>query len=226
MTTIDVVIPSFNAERTIAETLDSVRRQTRPPDTIIVVDDGSTDTTAATAAACGARVIRQSNAGPASAMNTGVGASEADLVAFLDADDLWCDSKLQLQASLLGAAGQPPDAALGLYECFICPALDAETASRFRLPPVGPAWLSGALLVRRAVLDTVGPFDIGLRVGHMIDWFDRARRQGVSFAIPNEIVLRRRLHPASLSQRSPQRDDGMIQAVRLALERRRMRGRS
>jgi glycosyltransferase involved in cell wall biosynthesis len=101
--TISVIIPAYNAEATLAETLASVLGQTLPPDEIIVVDDGSTDHTAqiATAAANSIRIIRQNNRGAAAALNMGVKLATGDTLGFVDADDLWEPDKLGIQGRVL-----------------------------------------------------------------------------------------------------------------------------
>lgn len=109
MNLVSVVIPAFNAEATIDETLRSVRSQSYERLEIVVVDDGSTDGTLAVAerhAECDPRItiIRQSNAGVAAARNAGWQAARAEFIAFIDADDLWAPSKVerQLQAMIDG----------------------------------------------------------------------------------------------------------------------------
>lgn len=93
-----VIIPVHNRRDLIPETLASIRTQTVPPWRVTVVDDGSTDGTAEAveiwlkdhAMGCEIRVIRQKNAGVSAARNRGVEESQgADLLAFLDSDDLW-----------------------------------------------------------------------------------------------------------------------------------------
>lgn len=83
---ISVVIPAYNAEATLDRCLAALREQTRPPDEIIVVDDGSTDGTANVAFGYGVRVIRQTNAGPSAARNAGAQVALGDLLLFTDAD--------------------------------------------------------------------------------------------------------------------------------------------
>jgi glycosyltransferase involved in cell wall biosynthesis len=96
---ISVIIPAFNAAAYIQRALESVLRQTRPADEIIVVDDGSTDGTAQAVRSLdkGILLISQKNAGTGAARNTGIKAASGDWIAFLDADDLWLPEKLQLQ---------------------------------------------------------------------------------------------------------------------------------
>jgi len=91
---VGIIIPACNAERFIERTLDSVRRQTRMPEEIVVVDDGSSDRTANRVEAWAQRhgmqinLIRQANCGASSARNTAIEAVSTDLVATLDADDV------------------------------------------------------------------------------------------------------------------------------------------
>lgn len=97
--TISVVIPAYNCEKHIKRALDSVLAQTRRPDEIIVVDDGSTDRTAEIADSFGSKIklIKQENAGASVARNTGIQAATGQWIAFLDADDEWLPEKLQIQ---------------------------------------------------------------------------------------------------------------------------------
>lgn len=83
---ISIVIPAFNASATIGRLLDSIHASTIRPAEIIVVDDGSTDNTAEMSRQRGAWVIRQENAGPATARNVGVANVRHERILFLDAD--------------------------------------------------------------------------------------------------------------------------------------------
>lgn len=97
-----VVIPAFNREQTIEQTLRSVLRQNFEDYEIVVVDDGSTDETASVAAEFGGvRLIRSSNAGPGGARNLGVESARGRYVAFLDSDDLWFPWTLDVTQKLI-----------------------------------------------------------------------------------------------------------------------------
>lgn len=100
---ISVVIPAYNAEKTIAATLDSVLAQSYPPHEVIVVDDGSKDGTPAVVEAFSPRVrlLRQLNSGPSAARNNGIRVATGDWIALLDADDTWHPDKLAVQAEQL-----------------------------------------------------------------------------------------------------------------------------
>jgi glycosyltransferase involved in cell wall biosynthesis len=99
---VSAVIPLFNKQDAIESTLRSVLAQTRAPDELIVVDDGSTDASlaiaegvlASSAGAIPWRVISQANAGEGSARNRGAGESRCRYIAFLDADDVWLPGHL------------------------------------------------------------------------------------------------------------------------------------
>ncbi|HEX7555018.1 MAG TPA: glycosyltransferase [Leptolinea sp.] len=81
-----VIIPAFNAEKTLSTCLVALMNQTLPPDEIIVVDDGSTDGTAGVANTYKVTLVRQTNQGPASARNAGIQAAHGEIVLFTDAD--------------------------------------------------------------------------------------------------------------------------------------------
>jgi len=89
--TISVIVPLFNGERFIGETLDSLARQTPSVHEVVVVDDGSGDAGPAAAKdhAVGARLVRQEHGGVAVARNRGALAATGTHVAFLDQDDIW-----------------------------------------------------------------------------------------------------------------------------------------
>ena len=108
---VSVIIPVYNAEKFIIETLDSVFAQTYRPIEIIVVDDGSTDKTAKILKGCQTDKINESsginltcmyqqNSGPSKARNTGIKTAKGEYIAFLDADDLWTKNKIEKQIEL------------------------------------------------------------------------------------------------------------------------------
>ncbi len=100
---ISVVVPAYNAERSIGETIESILNQTMPPTEVIVIDDGSLDGTAGVVRGFGTRVKyeRQENAGASAARNRGIALAKGEYLAFLDADDLWLPQKLEKQIALL-----------------------------------------------------------------------------------------------------------------------------
>jgi glycosyltransferase involved in cell wall biosynthesis len=103
---VSIIVPAYNAERFLARTLRSALRQTYVTLEMIVIDDGSTDSTAAVARAFAqsderVRVISFPNGGVAKARNIGINEAAGELIAFLDADDLWHPTKLERQVAAL-----------------------------------------------------------------------------------------------------------------------------
>jgi hypothetical protein len=147
-TSVSAVIPAYNAEQFISDTIQSVLAQTYEIAEIIVVDDGSSDRTAEVAAGFPrTHVIRRPNGGQAAARNTGIHAASGEWIAFLDHDDLWLPRKTEIQ-----------------LEC-ITPDAGVIHANRFDPIHFGNLWHrqahitpSGALVRKQALLD-VGCFE-------------------------------------------------------------------
>jgi glycosyltransferase involved in cell wall biosynthesis len=116
---VSVVIPAFNAVKTLENTLRSAAAQTHAELEILIIDDGSSDDTAAIATAfCAqdrrARLISQANAGVAVARNSGIAAARGEWLAPLDADDLWHPTKIERQLDAALNAAEVP----GLVYCW------------------------------------------------------------------------------------------------------------
>ncbi|MER8454258.1 glycosyltransferase family 2 protein [Mesorhizobium sp. M0166] len=175
-TTVGVVVPMFNAEQTICSTLTSICRQTYQALDIIVVDDGSADKSASIVAAYAekdrrVRLIRQSNGGVAHARNRGAASTDAEFLAFVDADDLWAPSKIELQLRALREGGS----SAGLAYCWFAhidqdgrvfslrhqPDAQGQVLQRMcRQNVVGNG---SSVLLRRSAFERVGQFDPSLR---------------------------------------------------------------
>ena len=103
MPEISVIIPAYNGEKYLAETIESVLSQTFKDFEVIVVDDGSTDRTREIAQSYGNELfyVFKENGGPGSARNAGIKVSKGRFIALLDHDDLWLPEKLEKQISLI-----------------------------------------------------------------------------------------------------------------------------
>ena len=196
-TSVDVVIPACNAARYIGEAIASALAQEPAVRKVFVVDDGSTDATQDVARGFGPRVdtLRQSNGGAARARNAGIALATAPLVAFLDADDRWLPG--HIERGLRNLAARPGNG-------FVCARLRAfpspelppgeQAALRARNAEYQDGWVASTLIVRRDVLERVGGFADDLRVGEVIDWFDRARALGIRGDMLDTVQVERRLH--------------------------------
>ncbi|MBR9765650.1 MAG: glycosyltransferase family 2 protein [Rhodobacteraceae bacterium] len=195
MRSYSVIIPAYNAAATLEEALASVLSQVAPPAEVIVVDDGSQDGTAELAGHFGApvRVIRQGHAGPAVATNTGVAAARQDLLAFLDADDIWLPHKMARQLPLFLAAG-PGVIQTGRMRQFHHGRPD-DGRGEDRDGPTRSTMLCDRDAFRRTgpVVSPPG------HCGDMIDWFARARAAGLQIETLPEVLALRRIIPGSLT---------------------------
>jgi glycosyltransferase involved in cell wall biosynthesis len=200
---ITCIIPAYNAARYLGEAIDSVHSQTLRPEEIIVVDDGSTDATPTIAGEYGESVIllRQTNGGRAAACNRGLRAARGEFIAFLDADDLWEPEKLERQMVCLQKQPALACCVTGIQN-FVSPELRGP---RDRMNPAlfreRPGFLLQTLLARRSLLDRIGAFNVALRHTHDTDWFLRARADGSPMELLPEVLVRRRLHLDSNTQK-------------------------
>ena len=194
MNSVSVIIPAYNHEAYLAETIQSVLAQTCPSDEIIIVDDGSTDRTADVARSHGkpVRCICQENQGLGGCRNTGLKEARGSLIALLDSDDLWLERKLELQSAYLAAHPET-----GMVFChmknFLSPEIDPANALKFdarKLPACNP----GSLLARREVFERVGLFPTDRDAQEFFVWFLRACDAGLMYHILPELLLLRRVH--------------------------------
>ena len=181
---VSVVIPLFQSERTIGETLASVLAQTFADFEVIVIDDGSRDRGPEIARACGdarVRVVTQVNRGLAGARNSGIREAHGVYIALLDADDRWHPQKLARHVAVLDAqpaVGLTYSASrlidddgcdLGLSQWPSRATTRAEDV--FCRNPVGNG---SAPVLRRAAFDALAFWDRGL--GRLC-WFDESFKQ-------------------------------------------------
>ena len=200
MPLVSVVVPAYNAERTLKATLDSVLAQDFRDFEIVVVNDGSTDSTKAVldAYAARVRVIDQTNRGVSAARNAGVSASSGQLIAFLDSDDLWSPDKLTQSVRALAdnpkasmvfsdCSGLRPDGTMSTFYSFRgAPSLDEMLNNGFEAVP-------SAVMMRREVFDACGGFSGKFVPNYFEDlwlWF-LARERGEFEYIPRELTILR-----------------------------------
>ena len=220
---ISAVVAAYQAEEWIAEALDAILGQTRPPDEVVVVDDGSTDGTARELEryAGRIRVIRRSNGGCPAAFNTAFAAARGDFVAMCGADDVWEPRKLEWQ---LEAIERHPEVDL----LFGHATLFGRVASEHARPPF-TGLLDGdsfrnvlfaencvcapSVLIRRSLYESLGPFVEKFGADDYEYWF-RCLRAGAHFYYDPRPLLRYRQHGANLSSRMDWMDECTCQVRR------------
>ena len=171
------VIPTLNRRDSVIRAVESALDQTRPPDEIVVVDDGSVDGTskALTRRFCSRiELVWQPNRGVGAARNCGVRLTNAPLIVFLDSDDIWHPQKLEHQcagmndpAIIFCATNWRRDgAARDAFSDLGLPTVAAELHIPMRrlMNPGGHALLTSTWMVRRSSFWKAGGFDESLRV--------------------------------------------------------------
>jgi len=220
---VSVIIPVFNCEAYLAEAIDSVLSQTWPPGEIIVVDDGSTDGSRDVARGYSdqIRYVYQENQGIGAARNRGVDLAGGDLLAFLDADDMWLPNKLVVQ---MAAFESEPDLdmVLGQVEQFVSPELGPDARATIGDEErVLPGYVAGTVLVKRDSFLRVGPFSTDWRVGEFLDWYAKAKDAGLRDVMLPDIVTRRRIHTSNIGIRERKSQGDYVRILKAALDRRR-----
>ena len=209
---VSVIIPLYNGEKYIEETIKSVLSQTYAPVEIIVVDDGSTDKGADIARQYPVILIQQKNKGISGARNTGINASKGEFIALLDQDDLFKPNKIELQVNFLN---KHPE-----YDMVYTPEErfgQGEPIRRISSHHVGKT-ISGNLftdlykqnyitpsstLIRRSVLEITGFFDENFAVCEEHELFIRIACHG-SIGFINEPLVEYRWHGGNTSSKLSQ----------------------
>ena len=206
---VSAVVTAYNSEAYVAEAIESVLKQTRPVDEILVVDDGSTDSTGQIVAQFGNRGVKylyQDNSGVSSARNLGIQTATGDFIAFLDADDIWLDEKNRIQVEYLSAH----------------PRVALVSGFAWRVDTVkGDRWLTGQTqknmksmrreilihnvignpsmaMARRSALYEAGLFDSTIRLCAEFDLWNRMAARFEVAVLPEPVIIYR-WHPKNLS---------------------------
>jgi glycosyltransferase involved in cell wall biosynthesis len=214
---ISAVVAAYNSERWIGQTVESILVQTRPPDEIVVVDDGSTDGTARELDRFGEtiRVLTRENGGCPAAFNTAFAAATGDYVAMCGADDLWEPRKLEWQAEAL-ARHPEIDVACGHARVF-----GIEEGAQPR--PEGTGLLdqtrllehlyrgntlcAPSVVIRRSLYERLGPFVERFRRGDLVERFNaddyeywmRALTAGARFYYDPRVLVSYRRHDGNIT---------------------------
>lgn len=195
---LSVIIPAYNAEKYLADAIESVRRQSLPEGfsrvEIVVVDDGSTDNTAAVAENLPqVRCIRGNHRYAAAARNTGIRAAQGRFLLFLDADDLLTDGALE--ALWKPFSDEKTMASFGMASDFVSEELDASDVAGIKVkadPYRG--FFSGCVLIRNSVFKEDCMFDESLKTGETVEWGLRFRAKQFPYAEVDAVTVRRRIH--------------------------------
>lgn len=199
--TYGVIIPCYNSESTVIDSLDSVMRQSVLPSQIVIVNDGSTDRTEQIvqhyiSKIPFAKLITTENHGLSSARNLGLASLVGcEFVAFLDSDDIWHDSKMELQLGLLRTSKMLV-AVCSDFSIFVTePGIDELRHYFYGASPrkiilqSAIIWGSGsAVVMRMGALETNNLFDIDLRFAEDLDAWCKVCEYGEWGFLPEKLV--------------------------------------
>ena len=220
---ITVIVPVYNGEKYLAQAIESVLSQSHQPTEIVIIDDGSTDQTASIARSFGdtVRYHHQSNQGAGAARNKGVELAHSQLLAFLDADDLWVADKLALQVQAL-AADPELDMVFGHVHQFHSPELPDEVKQQIKIPvEIIPGQHAGTMLIKREAFQKAGPFKTDWELAEFVDWYIKAEEAGLKSIMLPDVIMKRRLHKASQGTYKRQHRQEYVHVLKAALDRRR-----
>jgi len=216
-------MPVYNGEKQLDRALKSISAQTFHDFELIVVDDGSTDSTPdlirkfSQAQRFPVRYIFQENSGPAASRNRGIEAAGAKLLAFLDCDDAWINSKLELQ---LETIKQNPQAQIVMGRSQRVKISDHGSSQGGWRPLFEPRVYPHlqCALIRKGAFEIVGPLNETLRFGEDLDWFLRAWEAKLEFHIHSDLVAYYCKHQHNASAGAGQRH--LLIALQRSLHRR------
>ncbi|MEM7712078.1 MAG: glycosyltransferase [Cyanobacteria bacterium P01_A01_bin.68] len=201
MPKISVVVPAYNSQSTILETIYSVLQQSFSDFELIVINDGSTDKTLrllSTVNDARLKVYSYPNGGLPAARNRGIVRATGQFISFIDADDLWTPDKLELQ---LQALQKNPQAAVA-YSWTICMGNDGSSfhpgisetvqGNVYSKLLVGNFIGSGSnVLIRREAIESVGYFDESLKSCEDWDYWMRLAPKWDFVVVPKPQIIYR-----------------------------------
>lgn len=225
---VSAIIPTYNHAAYLGEAIDSVLAQTHAPVEVIVIDDGSTDDTEEVLSRYSNQIVavRQPNAGVSAARNRGAARASGDLLAFLDADDIWLPAKIELQVNRFLSEGS-----LGLVHCGI-EEIDAGGKGLGAHQDGIEGWAADEMLmfrrstilgggsgvmIPRALFIEAGGFDEEMSTSADWDLYYRlATRRRIGF-VP-EVLLKYRIHRSNMHNNISAMENDMMRGYGKAFE--------
>jgi glycosyltransferase involved in cell wall biosynthesis len=228
---VSIIIPVYNGEKWIADTINSVFAQTFIDYELIVINDGSTDNTESIILGFGDILFyrKKTNGGQASARNLGIKLSRGEYIAFLDSDDLWIPDKLIIQYSQLLSSGYKwsYSNALAFEYDKSTPIFNFDSVNKQYQGLIFDKLIlncfipSPTLLIHKSIFEKVGYFNEDKLLKNREDWNMWLRiAQYFPIDYVNIPLAYYRLHSNSVTA-SENRDDaikGYIYALNLAVE--------
>ena len=230
---VSILIPAYNAEKWIADTIRSAQAQTWQPKEIIIVDDGSTDATFEIAKKFESESVRvhcQENAGPSAARNTAFSLCRGEYIQWLDADDLLAPTKIELQMQVARKLQSERTLLSSPFGTFLFRPRKAQfdasalwcdlSPAEFLVRKMGQklSMQTSVWLVTRKLTEAAGPWDVKMAVNNDGEYFSRVilASDGIRF-VPDAKVYYRSVGATSVSYigRSNKKLDALWRGLQL-----------
>jgi len=227
MSTVSVIIPTYNRARKVVRAISSVLKQTYKDVEIIVIDDGSSDETENILKELDRQIVtivHKENLGVSAARNTGIRAAKGEFIAFLDSDDYWLPKKLEVQIDFFKRCKS--SLICQVEEMWfrngrrVNPGKKHEKPSGFIFGPslklclVSPS----SVVLKRSLIDEVGLFDEDFPVCEDYDLWLRIASRHPIYLIEKQLVVKEGGHPDQLSSRLKGMDRFRIKSILKLLE--------
>lgn len=220
---VSIIVPAYNQERYIREAIDSVLNQTYNNWELVIVDDGSVDRTASIVRSFADSRIKyfyQDNRGVSEARNSGIAHSAGELVAFLDADDLYHPEKIKLQVEYLNENQEIGLVAVykilidqdGNKLGFFSPSPEVGLSDILLSFPFAPS----DLMVKREWIDKAGCFDHAYVINEDREWYVRLVLSGCKCAVLSKFLTYRRLNNQREFKNLPDRMNDQRRVLNIA----------
>ena len=197
---ISVVIPMYNAEKTILNVLDSVQNQTFLPHEIVIVNDGSTDRSLQIVQKykeenkkIPIQLIDKKNGGVSSARNLGMKVAQGDWIALLDSDDVWLPHKLERQKQILNANPQIDFLGTSRNDETIKSILWKKLGNLTKISPknlmVKFVFVVPTVIFKKEIVETVGFFDENQKYAEEGNYFIRIATTNSCYFLNESLVI-------------------------------------
>jgi glycosyltransferase involved in cell wall biosynthesis len=218
---IDVIIAAYNCEKYIEEAIASVQAQTWRNLSIILADDGSSDRTLTIMSEQSKtdnriNVLALPHRGVSATLNTAIKYSTAEYIAFLDADDVWHEQKLEKQLQFLSE---------GDSEICFCLVNEFETyhpgEKQFHSARIEPlkGYSKTSFLGKKNVFKTFGLFNEKIAIGDFVEWFSRIVRAEQPIIMVEEVLAYRRVHSQNTTGVAPK--TAFLTSIKMHLDEKR-----
>lgn len=200
---ISVIIPVYNGDKFLKETVQSILNQTISDYEIIVIDDGSTDSTAEVAQSIDkVRYFFQEKSGVGIARNYGIAKSKGSIIAFQDSDDIALPTRLEEQLAEF-QKNSDLGALYSYIQNFLSDSVEKpEWLPQSQLETELSCYGTCALMARKEVFNVVGAFNPDYHAAEDLEWLMRVKDANIRVEMLRKVLIKRRVHANNLSGNS------------------------